>query len=530
MNNNNRIVFRISPKLYDAVIFDLDGVVTRTARIHAAAWKRLFDEYLARRAARLGEEFRPFEIATDYRWYVDGKPRYDGVKSFLNSRSISLPYGSPEDSPDQETVCGLGNSKNRLFTELLKEIGVDVYESTIALIRELRAANIKTAIVTSSKNCTAVLDAAGISRLFDARVDGNEKERRHLKGKPHPDIFLEAARQLEVDPSRAIVVEDAIAGVEAGSRGKFGCVIGVDRGGLADSLLERGANLVVGDLAQVVFGDKASGLVADAAGLPSALGRLEEISAFVGNRRLALFLDYDGTLTPIVSHPEDALLSEAMRFVLRLLADRCTVAIVSGRDLRDVQGLVGIEEVFYAGSHGFEITGPKGWGLKSQQGREFLPLLDQAERELHGYLEKIPGAVIERKRFSIAVHYRLVGADDISTVAETVDRVAADHRELRKGHGKKVFELQPRIDWHKGKAVLRLLEEVTTKPNEVVPLYIGDDLTDEDVFQVLEDRGIGIIVREGSRPTAARYALENPGEVHLFLEALTSSTLAGVTW
>jgi trehalose 6-phosphate phosphatase len=530
VKKDNVAVFRISPKLYDAVIFDLDGVVTRTAKVHAAAWKKLFDEYLERRAARLGEEFGPFDIEADYRRYVDGKPRYDGVQSFLKSRGINLPHGRPGDSPDQETVCGLGNRKNRLFLELLEQRGVEVYEFTIALIRELRSAGIKTAIVTSSKNCPAVLETAGISSLFDAKVDGNEKERNHLKGKPHPDIFLEAARRLGVNPARAVVVEDAIAGVEAGRQGNFGCVIGVDRGGQADALLKRGANVVVGDLAEVVFGDDVSDAAADAGSLPSALERLEEINALVGDRRLAVFLDYDGTLTPIVRRPQDAVLSEEMRGVLRQLAGRCTVSIVSGRDLRDVQGLVGIEEVYYAGSHGFEIVGPKGSGLKSEQGREFLPVLDQAEQELHSALDGISGIVIERKRFSIAVHYRSVGDDDISTVTEAVDQVATSHSELRKGHGKKVIELQPDIDWDKGKAVLRLLEVVTTKPHGVIPLYVGDDVTDEDAFRVLQDRGVGVVVREGPRPTAARYALENPDEVRRFLEALISSTLAGVSW
>jgi trehalose 6-phosphate phosphatase len=523
VKGSNTAVFRISPKLYDAVIFDLDGVVTKTARMHAAAWEQLFDEYLARRAARSGEEFRPFDIETDYRSYVDGKPRYDGVESFLASRGISLPHGCPEDSPDQETVCGLGNRKNRFFLELLKRHGVEVYTSSISLIRDLRTAGIKTAIVTSSRNCPAVLEAAGISGLFDATVDGNERERCHLSGKPHPDIFLEAARRLGVAPSRAIVVEDALAGVEAGRLGNFGGVIGVDRVGQADALIERGADVVVGDLARIALDNESSGPLQDTASLPSALKHLGEIRAFTGGRRLAVFLDYDGTLTPIVSRPEDALLAEDMRAVLRRLSRCCTVAIISGRDLRDVRGLVGIDEAFYAGSHGFEVAGPEGMGVQWQQGREFLPILDQAERELHLALDNVVGVLIERKRFSIAIHYRLVPDRNAPTVKGAVDLVAADHPELRKGHGKKVMELQPDIDWDKGKAVLRLLKEVTEKSGDVAPLYIGDDLTDEDAFRALRDRGVGIVVREAARPTEARYALESTDEVRRFLEALISS-------
>jgi trehalose 6-phosphate phosphatase len=352
-----------------------------------------------------------------------------------------------------------------------------------------------------------------------------------LRGKPHPDIFLEAARRLAVDPARAIVVEDAIAGVEAGRLGNFGCVIGVDRAGQADALREGGADMVVSDLAQVALSQEESADASpDADRLPSALERLEEINAFVAGRRLAIFLDYDGTLTPIVSRPEDAILSETMRSVLRRLAELCTVAIVSGRDLPDVQRLVDIDAVFYAGSHGFDIAGPKGLGLRSEQGREFLPILDQAEQELHDLLDSFNGVVVERKRFSLATHYRLADDRTIAAVGQAVKQVAARHPELRERHGKKVIELQPDIEWDKGKAVIRLLEVVTAKPHEVVPLYIGDDLTDEDAFHVLKNRGVGIAVGENPNPTAARYFLQSPDEVRQFLTALVSSTLAGATW
>ncbi|HYE37098.1 beta-phosphoglucomutase family hydrolase [Methylocaldum sp.] len=244
----------ISRRDYDAVIFDLDGVITQTATLHKAAWKTLFDDFLERHAARLGGAHRAFDADSDYRLYIDGKARYEGVASFLASRGIALPYGDPGDGPDEETVCGLGNKKNAIYRELLEKNGVEVYPSTIDLIHKLRSKKFATAVVSASRNCAEVLEAAHLSDLFDTRVDGIDLERMHLPGKPAPDSFLEAARRIGVEPTRAVVVEDAIAGVEAGRNGGFGCVIGVDRTGHADALKTAGANIVVADLAELDAG------------------------------------------------------------------------------------------------------------------------------------------------------------------------------------------------------------------------------------------------------------------------------------
>lgn len=244
-------IFFISRKDYDAVLFDLDGVVTRTAKLHVAAWKAMFDDYLRRRAESRGEAFRPFDPVVDYRRYVDGKPRQAGVVDFLASRGILLPSGRPDDPPERDTVYGLGNRKNRLYLKRMAEEGIETYPSTLALIRALRSRGFRTAVVTASKNCTEVLDAAGIAGLFDARIDGLTLEERGLAGKPAPDSFLEAARRLGAEPARAVVLEDAIAGVAAGQAGGFGCVIGVDRAGQAEALRRAGADVVVADLAEV---------------------------------------------------------------------------------------------------------------------------------------------------------------------------------------------------------------------------------------------------------------------------------------
>ena len=239
---------------YDAVLLDLDGVITDTASIHAACWKQMFDAYLQKRAAERGEPFRPFEIATDYRRYVDGKPRFDGVRDFLTSRGIHLPEGSPDDPPQAETVGGLGNHKNDLVNTVIAEGGVEPYAGSVTLIYQLRQQGFKLAVVTSSQNCEAVLQAAKLDACFEVRIDGNTIRAHHLAGKPAPDTFLTAAQRLGVAPARAVVVEDAIAGVQAGRHGHFGLVIGVARQGNVAELRQHGAHLVVHDLGDLVDG------------------------------------------------------------------------------------------------------------------------------------------------------------------------------------------------------------------------------------------------------------------------------------
>ncbi|MGZ9039089.1 MAG: HAD family hydrolase, partial [Burkholderiales bacterium] len=220
------LVVTLSPRDYDAALFDLDGVLTNTASVHAAAWKALFDDFLRRRGEATGAKFIPFDIETDYRRYVDGKPRLDGVKSFLAAREIDLPCGTPDDAPDAATVHGLAKRKDENFTARLHAHGVERYPRAVALVEALRAQDVKTAVVSSSRNCAMVLEAAGIAHLFDARVDGIDLEQFGFAGKPAPDMFLEAARRLRVEPGRAAVLEDAIAGVEAGRAGGFALVIG----------------------------------------------------------------------------------------------------------------------------------------------------------------------------------------------------------------------------------------------------------------------------------------------------------------
>jgi beta-phosphoglucomutase family hydrolase len=240
------------PAQVRACLFDLDGVLTQTAKVHAAAWKQAFDQFLRRRAEQGGGDFVAFDEVEDYDEFVDGKPREDGVRSFLASRAIELPEGGPEDTPDDLTVHGLGNRKNEILLEMIREDGVQPYEGSVRYVQAVRSAGLPRAVVSSSANAHDVLAAAGILDMFDAIVDGVQAQRRHLHGKPAPDTFLAGAEALDVEPAAAAVFEDALAGVQAGRAGGFGCVVGVDRVGQAQALHEHGADVVVGDLAELL--------------------------------------------------------------------------------------------------------------------------------------------------------------------------------------------------------------------------------------------------------------------------------------
>jgi alpha,alpha-trehalase len=237
---------------FKAALFDLDGVVTKTAAVHARAWQHLFNDYLKADSLRTGRPFRPFDIDQDYRQYVDGKPRYEGVKSFLDSRGIELPWGTLNDGPEENTIYGLGNKKDRYFQTYLRETGVEVYPNTVRFLRMVRDHGIKTAVVSSSNHAQQVVEAASLTPLFDTRIDGREAQRLHLRGKPAPDTFLEAARRLDVPPHQAMVIEDALAGVEAGHKGGFGLVIALDRRNQPEALRQHGADIVAADLAELL--------------------------------------------------------------------------------------------------------------------------------------------------------------------------------------------------------------------------------------------------------------------------------------
>jgi beta-phosphoglucomutase family hydrolase len=240
------------PDAIRGCLFDLDGVLTKTAKVHDAAWKEMFDGFLRERARLTGQPFVPFDAAADYDTYVDGKPRADGTRSFLASRGIELPEGGEDDPPDAQTIHGLSNRKNEIVLRRIHADGVEAYEGSVRYVRAARDAGLRRAVVSSSANCRDVLAAAGIEDLFEARIDGIVAEQEHLRGKPAPDTFLAGARALGLDPAEATVYEDALAGVAAGRAGRFGYVVGVDRAGQADALAAHGADVVVTDLAELL--------------------------------------------------------------------------------------------------------------------------------------------------------------------------------------------------------------------------------------------------------------------------------------
>jgi trehalose-phosphatase len=507
---------RIDPRYQDAVLFDLDGVITDTASIHQDAWAQLFDDYLARRPADHTENHRPF-TPHDYLHFIDGKPRYDGVRDFLASRGVILPWGAASDSPAAETVCGLGNGKQELFTARIAD-GVPVFESTVALVRRLRDAGVRVAVFSASRNCRLVCESAGIGDLFEARVDGVIAEELGLPGKPDPAMLTEAARRLGVRPGRTAVVEDSEAGVTAARAGGFGLVIGVDRTGDATARLrECGADVVVRDLAEVQVRTIARRM----SSLPDALASFNQIAGVVSARRPAIFFDFDGTLSPIVEQPGAAALAPGADKALRSLAALYPVAVLSGRDLADIRERVGIPGLWYAGSHGFEMVGPDGGYHSNKAAAQSIPLLEEAAATLRDELLPIDGVVVEHKRYAVAVHYRNAAPTAAAAVTAAVHNIG-NRLGLKVTSGRMVAELRPNIQWDKGRTLEWMVDQMTDE-EPLLPIFLGDDLTDEDGFDAVLHDGIGIVVthsEDGDRATGARFCLEDPDHVRRFIERL----------
>lgn len=503
-----------------ALIFDLDGVITQTRRTHKKAWRQLFDLYFEQ--MNPGGNNHHSMSDNDYRDFIDGKPRYEGVKSFLLSRGIDLPFGDPEDQPGLKTICALGNMKNDLFNRIIESDGVEVYSDAVSALRKWRDEGYKTAIVSSSENCKMIIERAGISGLFDVRVDGEVSAELGLNGKPDPDIFTEAASRLDVHVTDVVVFEDAISGVQAGQKGFFGLVIGVNRFDEGENLLREGADMVIDDFSQLDLTDKNL--------LQSYFTRQGEpvfpdtssLKERMKGKKPAIFLDYDGTLTPIVKRPEDAILSDEMRQTLKKLSEKFVVAVVTGRDKEDVESLVGLEELIYAGSHGYIITGPDELFMEHPDSKKIIPKLDEIEEEVEKALKDTTrGTQVDRKRYAIGIHYRNARPEDKEVVFQTVDEMLKKYPEHKKGEGKKIVEIKPDTDWHKGKAVEWIMEAVgLTGKNDVIPVFIGDDITDEDAFETLKDKGIGILVGGHGQNTYAPYALKNVFQVRKFFEWL----------
>ncbi len=529
-----------------AVIFDLDGVITQTALVHEEAWKEMFDEYLRLRQERDGEPFKEFRKPQDYLEYVDGKPRYEGVRSFLESRGIKLSYGSPEDKPEEETICGLGNKKNKKFLQVLEQDKPKVYESTVEFIKKLKEKGVRIGVASSSKSCKPILESAGLMHLFETRVDGVVSAELGLTGKPEGDIFTTAARNIDSEPRESVVVEDAVSGVQAGRNGGFGLVLGIARRGNEEELAREGADIVITDFSQInleavedwfrrkplpllsswekpedAAEDQITALEKEGKILINSCHKRSGQKALLGKEKVIFFLDYDGTLTPIVERPDMAQISSRMREVTEELSRKYPVAIVSGRMRQDVQNLVGIKGLFYAGSHGFDIKGPD-FEIIQPKAEEVIPLIEKAIEKLRSQLANIEGVIIEEKKFSVAAHYRLVkNKDEVDKVKEAVNSiVSASSDDLRLLSGKKVFEILPNMEWDKGKAIRWIIDSMKVDWENTSIIYIGDDTTDEYAFSAIRTRGTGILVSDREKNSLAHFRLDSPEQVKELFERI----------
>ncbi len=391
---------------------------------------------------------------------------------------------------------------------------VPLFGATVDLARKLQGAGVATAAYSSSPQCRQELKDAGIDDLFGVCIDGIAGERGSAE-KPDPTVLLEAARRLGARPQRCVVVENSAAGVAAGRDGGFALVVGIDGTGRADDLTRRGADVVLADLADVAVrtGD------ARISELPNALESYGQLIGITGVRESMLFLDYDGTLSPIVSDPAAARLVDGAAEALRLVAEVCPVAILSGRDLEDVRSRVDIPGVWFAGSHGFELTGPDGTRHQNEAAAEFVPILERAAAELSRSLAGIAGVRVEHKRFAVAVHYREVAPERVGQVVAATHQAGA-REGLRVTGGRMLVELRPDIDWDKGTTLAWIRDRIDPS-GSLLPIYIGDDLTDEDAFDAVRFDGIGIVVahnEDGDRKTAAHFTLRSPDQVCEFME------------
>jgi trehalose-phosphatase len=392
--------------------------------------------------------------------------------------------------------------------------GTPSFGTTAALARKLHGIGVGAAAYSSSARCQQALKAAGIDDLFGVCIDGIAGERGTGEN-PDPTVLLEAAERLGVRPQRCVVIDSSAAGVAAGRDGGFALVIGIDGTGRVDELVRHGADVVLADLADVAVrtGDKRM------SELPNALSSYGQLIGITSARESMLFLDFDGTLSPIVADPGSARLVDGAAEALELVARVCPVAVLSGRDLADVRSRIDIPGLWYAGSHGFELTGPDGTYHQNEAAAGFVPVLERAAAELSKNLAGVPGVRVEHKRFAVAVHYREVASERISEIVSTTHKLGARDG-LRVTSGRMLVELRPDLDWDKGTTLAWIRDRIDPSAS-LMPIYIGDDLTDEDAFDTVSFDGVGIAVghdEDGDRKTAARFRLESPNQVREFIQ------------
>lgn len=508
----------IDPRYHDAVVFDLDSMLTEAASVHRVAWEALFDDYLARHSTSGGRDHSVFTDG-DYQQLLDAETRFDGVAGVLAARGISLPLGLASDRGDQ-TVGGLIHRHRQLCLELLGR-DVPLFTSMVSLAQRVRSSEVTTAAHSSSPGAGELLEATGVDGLFDVFIDGTADEGRSIAGNPGLVVLLEATHLLEatsrlgVHPHRAVLIGDTEDGITAGRDGGFGLVIGVDGTEHVDRLFERGADVVVSDLADIGVrtGDKRISQI------PNALESYGQLAGIAMARDSVVILNYDGALSQFVSDPAAAALVDGAADALEHVAAMSPVVVISGRDLADIRDRVGIPTVWYAGSHGFELAGPDGSHHENEQAAATVPVLAEAAAELRDTLAQIPGVRVEHKRFAVAVHYREVASEHIGEIVATTHRLG-QRRDLRVVSGSMLIELRPDVDWDTG-TTLAWIRSHLEGSKSLVPIYIGGDLTDEDAFDAVQFSGVGIVVRQaedGDRRTAARFALDGADQVRHMLE------------
>jgi trehalose 6-phosphate phosphatase len=481
---------------YKAIILDLDGVITDTRSAHFQSWKKLFDNYFKDHGEDLSFS------KEDYVQFVDGKTREEGIKSYLSAKGVELP---------QKEIDLLKEEKNQFYLESLEKNPPEVFSDSLESLKDWKTRGVPLAVVSSSENCRFILKKLHLDHFFETCVDGTEGKKLHLKGKPEPDYFLKASELLGISPSDCALVEDSLTGVIAGKKALFKTVYGMSRFGQTSrtELYASGADTVISSLRELET-------------RRHAILNWDDFKDHVGDKEIALFLDFDGTISEIVPEPDKASIKPHAIPVLQELAKAFKVAVMSGRDRSDIKLRVKLENIFYAGCHGFDMSGPGCFQYKLDNIEKPLSDLENATLLAVDMLSEISGVIVEQKLFGTAIHYRMTTTiRDEEFVLNTVRRIAGNFPSLKIKEGKKVFELVPAIDWGKGKAVQKLIEILNLDTTHTIPVYFGDDETDEDAFLALHGRGIGIKVdKDLSSVTNADYLLNDPDEVIHFLKMI----------
>lgn len=481
---------------YQAIIFDMDGVLTDTRDYHYTSWKQTFDEYLLSKGVKT--EF----THQDYNDYVDGKIRSEGIQSFLSSRGLEI---------TEDQVNRLGNLKNSYFQKNILSGRLSPFREVEQTLKKLHSKGVKLAVVSASENCRKILESLHLTDLFDEILDGTDAKTLHLRGKPENDYYLTMLNHLGVDAHYCALVEDSISGVLAGKKSNL-TVFGMSRTNQTspEKLIEAGADYVISDITPVID-------------IPNALKHWNDVLLRLNDKEPALFLDFDGTISEIVSHPDDASLVPGVKEVLFTCSRSLKVAIISGRDRMDVKTRVGIDDIFYAGNHGQDISGPGCFHYTYDTADQYLPSLEKFNLSIESLLLGIEGLIIERKKYCTAIHFRMTNPDAERTIRDKVQSTMMTFPELRVREGKKVLEVLPDIEWGKDQAVLKLVEVLNLDLKKIIPIFIGDDTTDEEAFVGLKDKGLCIrVANDTNLNTHAHYYLSDPNEVKQFISLISN--------